>query len=123
RNKKLPYIHERFQRLREQKELRILWRLPVMVASTVEALSPEDGERVPFTRDKHYAMHGEILMMVLVVSFAVFLLFLVLLPCLKRRYTHHSDLSEEDASWSGRVKPSPVPVVVVIKLEDSVLEE
>lgn len=84
-----------------------------MVASTVEALSPEDGERVPFTRDKHYAMHGEILMMGLVVSFAVFLLFLVLLPCLKRRYTHHSDVSEEDASWSGRVKPSPVPVVVV----------
>ncbi|KAF8102502.1 hypothetical protein N665_0198s0202 [Sinapis alba] len=84
-----------------------------MVTSTVEAaLSPEDGEPVHFTRDKHYAMHGEILMMVLVVSFAVFLLFLVLLPCLKRRYTHHSDLSEEDASWSGRVKPSPAVVSI-----------
>ncbi|CAH8360506.1 unnamed protein product [Eruca vesicaria subsp. sativa] len=86
-----------------------------MVASnTVEALSPEDGERVHFTRDRHYAMHGEILMMVLVVSFAIFLVFLVLLPCLKRRYTHHSDLSEEDASWSGRVKPQS-PVVVSIQ--------
>ncbi|ESQ42521.1 hypothetical protein EUTSA_v10015911mg [Eutrema salsugineum] len=78
-----------------------------MVTSTDDALSPEDGEQLPFTRDRHYAMHGEILMVVLVISFAVFLLFLVLLPCLKRRYTHHSDLSEEDPS-SGRVKPSPV---------------
>lgn len=84
-----------------------------MVTSTVEALSPEDGERVHFTKDKHYAMHGEILMMVLVVSFAAFLLFLVLLPCLKRRYTHHSDVSEEEASWSGRVKPAPVVVVSI----------
>ncbi|XP_018452568.1 uncharacterized protein LOC108823784 [Raphanus sativus] len=86
-----------------------------MVTSTVEALSPEDGERVLFTRDKHYAMHGEILMMVLVVSFAAFLLFLALLPCLKRRYAYNSDLSEEDASWSGRVKSAPVPVIVVSK--------
>ncbi|KAL1197220.1 hypothetical protein V5N11_004768 [Cardamine amara subsp. amara] len=80
-----------------------------MVTPTVEeALSPEDGERRLFTRDRHYAMHGEILMVVLVVIFAVFLLFLVLLPCLKRRYCHQSDLSE-DASWSGRLnKHSPV---------------
>ncbi|XP_019088735.1 PREDICTED: uncharacterized protein LOC109127731 [Camelina sativa] len=79
-----------------------------MVTSTVEALSPVDAEGLPFTRDKHYAMHGEILTVVLVISFAVFLLFLVLLPCLKRRYSHQSDLSEEEASSSGRLKPLPV---------------
>ncbi|EOA14890.1 hypothetical protein CARUB_v10028219mg [Capsella rubella] len=72
-----------------------------------EALSPEDAEGLPFTRDKHYAMHGEILTLLLVTSFALFLLFLVLLPCLKRRYSHQSDLSEE-ASSSGTLKPLPV---------------
>lgn len=78
-----------------------------MVTPTVEALSPEDGERRPFTRDRNYAMHGEVLMVVFVVIFAVFLMFLVLLPCLKRRYSHQSDLSE-DASWSGRLNHLPV---------------
>lgn len=87
--------------------MRIFEITSLMVTSTVEASSPEDGERLTFTRDRHYAMHGEILTVVLVISFAVFLLFLVLLPCLKRRYSHQSDLSEE-ASWSGTLKPSPV---------------
>jgi hypothetical protein len=82
-----------------------------MVTSTVKALGPEDGERLRITKDKHYAMHSEIWMIVLVISFAVFLLFIVLLPCLKRRYSHHSDLSlSEDASCNGSLKPSPVVV-------------
>ncbi|CAA7032317.1 unnamed protein product [Microthlaspi erraticum] len=82
-----------------------------MVTSTVEALSPEDGERIPITKDKHYAMDSEIWMIVLVISFAAFLLFIVFLPCLKRRYCHHSDLSlSEDSSCNGKLKPSPVVV-------------
>ncbi|CAN8253201.1 unnamed protein product [Cochlearia groenlandica] len=84
----------------------------VLLTSTVEeALSPQDGgETFFFTKDRHYAIHGEILMIVLVICFAVFLLLLVLLPCLKRRYTlHHSDLSPGACS-TGRLKPLPVLV-------------
>uniref|UniRef100_A0A6N2LYG9 Uncharacterized protein n=1 Tax=Salix viminalis TaxID=40686 RepID=A0A6N2LYG9_SALVM len=45
-------------------------------------------EREPlYSHDKHFALHGEILMIVLVGVFSIFLLSIVLIPCLKQNRT------------------------------------
>lgn len=36
------------------------------------------------SQDRHYALHGQVMMLVLILIFCIFLLFLVFLPCLRR---------------------------------------
>lgn len=73
-------------------------------SSSSSAVSPalcpghEDGGFRLIMRDKEYGLHGKILMLVLVFSFALYLLILVALPFLKRNRAFHlqdSDSIEE----------------------------
>lgn len=59
-------------------------RLPVSPAVSPGNLSPRQEDELVFMRDKRYGLHGEILMLVLVASFSLFLVVLVAFPCMKR---------------------------------------
>lgn len=65
---------------------------------------PED--EIVFMGDKRYGLHGEILMLVLVLAFSVFLVLLVALPCIKRSTSRNS----ESGSSSGVSAPSSIPL-------------
>lgn len=56
---------------------------------------PEDG--LLFLRDRHFELHGEIMMFALVAFFSLFILFLVMLPYLKRLCNHESEYADSVA--------------------------
>lgn len=58
------------------------------------SIAPQQDDQLPFLHDKHYALDGEIMMFVLVVFFSIFILFLVMLPCLRRIRNHDSGCSD-----------------------------
>lgn len=81
-----------------------IWEAPRRLLSSSVVVSPalcpgnEDGEFLLIMRDKAYGLHGETLMLVLVLSFALFLVILVALPFLKRNrdfHLQHSDSIHE----------------------------
>ncbi|GLU02564.1 hypothetical protein SLE2022_198100 [Rubroshorea leprosula] len=45
-------------------------------------LEPQDG--LLFSNDRHYALHGEILLLVFVLAFIIFLALIILIPWLRR---------------------------------------
>lgn len=73
---------------------------------------PEDG--LLFLRDRHFELHGEIMMFALVAFFCLFILFLVMLPYLKH-------LSNNESEYSGSVAPQnscPFPWLRKRRMED-----
>lgn len=61
----------------------------------------EDGEFLLIVHDKAYGFHGKILMLVLVLSFALFLVIVVALPFLKRNTDFHLQHSDSiDELWN-----------------------
>lgn len=70
------------------------WSAPITRLSPAMApgnfpKQPED--EIVFMGDKRYGLHGEILMLVLVIVFSVFLVLLVALPCVKRNNSKDSE--------------------------------
>lgn len=70
------------------------WSAPITRLSPAMApgnfpKQPED--EIVFMGDKRYGFHGEILMLVLVLAFSVFLVLLVALPCIKRNTSSDSE--------------------------------
>ncbi|KAJ1376445.1 putative transmembrane protein [Sesbania bispinosa] len=65
----------------------------------------EDG--VQFSDDKHYALHGKIMLLVIVITFSLFLMFILMIPCLKNRVrrSHESETDGSD-SIAGRKRRS-----------------
>lgn len=61
-------------------------------------------DEIVFMGDKRYGLHGEILMLVLVIAFSVFLVLLVALPCVKRNNSRDS----ESGSGSGSEASSSI---------------
>ncbi|CAL1368917.1 unnamed protein product [Linum trigynum] len=80
-----------------------------MLSSLVSAEVPrQQGEEElapPFSHDKRYGLHGEILMLVVVGIFAIFILLLIaVIPCLKRNAAgnHSSEELFSQSSPRGR---------------------
>ncbi|KAK9998315.1 hypothetical protein SO802_017918 [Lithocarpus litseifolius] len=46
----------------------------------------QQQDELLFLKDRHFELHGEIMMFVLVAMFSLFILFLVVLPCLRVRH-------------------------------------
>lgn len=57
-------------------------------------------DEIVFMGDKRYGLHGEILMLVLVIAFSVFLVLLVALPCVKRNNSRGSESGSGSGSGS-----------------------
>ncbi|KAL5750565.1 hypothetical protein ACOSP7_025168 [Xanthoceras sorbifolium] len=81
-------------------------------SSSSPAMSPDDNDNYNYLHlvgDKRYALHGKILMLVLVLGFSLFLVLLVALPCLKRRNSRDTD--ESQRRWCFiRQKKKPTSV-------------
>ncbi|KAJ6754970.1 hypothetical protein OIU79_027563 [Salix purpurea] len=71
--------------------MKTTWVSPKPQFSSSPAMAPTYAplqQREPlYSHDKHFALHGEILMIVLVGVFSIFLLSIVLIPCLKQNRT------------------------------------
>ncbi|KAL9404739.1 hypothetical protein Peur_001711 [Populus x canadensis] len=62
----------------------------------VPIYAPQEQREPPLSHDKYFALHGGILMLVLVGFFSIFLISLVLVPCLKRSRTPESGDDDDD---------------------------
>lgn len=75
-------------------------------SSSSPAMAPKgDGAYPGMVSDKRYALHGEILMIVLILSFSIFLVLLISLPWLRRRRRRireaRGEVEEEDDNDGG----------------------
>ncbi|XP_068339883.1 uncharacterized protein [Pyrus communis] len=69
------------------------------------ASSPQDQDGIRFLLDRHYALHGEVMMVVVIFLFAAFIFCLLVFPCLRRAKNRHLRSSpDEDSDAVG--KPS-----------------
>ncbi|CAN6693038.1 unnamed protein product [Malus baccata var. baccata] len=69
------------------------------------ASSPQDQDGIRFLLDRHYALHGEVMMVVVILLFAAFIFCLLVFPCLRRAKNRHLLSSlDEDSDVVG--KPS-----------------
>lgn len=73
------------------------------LSSVSPAMAPGYPNELLFLRDKHFETNGKIMMFVLVAVFSLFILFLVMLPCLKRA-------SHQEPEHSGSVTPPKCPL-------------
>lgn len=64
----------------------------------------QDQDGIPFLSDRHFALHGEVMMVVVVVLFAAFILCLAVLPCLKRAKSPQQQLNSVDEEDSAVVE-------------------
>ncbi|XP_008221399.1 PREDICTED: uncharacterized protein LOC103321376 [Prunus mume] len=64
----------------------------------------QDRDGIPFLSDRHFALHGEVMMVVVVVLFAAFILCLAVLPCLKRAKSPQPRLNSVDEEDSAVVE-------------------
>uniref|UniRef100_A0A6N2L3F1 Uncharacterized protein n=1 Tax=Salix viminalis TaxID=40686 RepID=A0A6N2L3F1_SALVM len=60
-------------------------------AAMVTTYTPQHQGKPLYVHDKHFGLHGEVLMFVAVGIFFIFLVSLLLFPCLKRRRTQESE--------------------------------
>ncbi|OMO82819.1 hypothetical protein CCACVL1_11743 [Corchorus capsularis] len=72
------------------------------IPPSMEPSRPPTGELV-LSHDKHFALHGEIWLLVMVLGFALFLVFIIVFPRLRRRSRRRS--SESDVSDSNINSP------------------
>ncbi|KAE8039313.1 hypothetical protein FH972_011737 [Carpinus fangiana] len=78
------------------------------LSSLSPSMPPEYPNELLFLHDKHFELNGEIMMFVLVAVFSLFILFLVLLPCLKRSSGQESGQESEHSGSVTRQK-CPLP--------------
>ncbi|KAG6735351.1 hypothetical protein NC652_002937 [Populus alba x Populus x berolinensis] len=65
----------------------------------VPIYAPQEQREPPLSNDKYFALHGGILMLVLVGFFSIFLISLVLVHCLRRsRAPESGDDDDEDST-------------------------
>ena len=64
----------------------------------------QQDDEIMFLRDKNFELHGEIMMFVLVAIFFLFILFLIMLPCLRQPSNHEPEYSDSVAP-----KKCPLP--------------
>ena len=64
-------------------------------------------DEVPFSEDKHFALHGEIVLLVLVTVFFLFIVFILMIPRLKKRATrsHESETEGDSNIIAGHNNP------------------
>ncbi|KAF9675694.1 hypothetical protein SADUNF_Sadunf09G0059100 [Salix dunnii] len=69
-------------------------------AAMVTTYTPQQQGEPLYVHDKHFGLHGEVLMIVVVGIFFIFLVSLLLFPCLKRRRTPDSE-DDSDSTMQG----------------------
>ncbi|KAM6578298.1 hypothetical protein CsatB_030135 [Cannabis sativa] len=64
-------------------EAQPMWLAPDAAAMPPQL--PQQGElQLPFLRDKRYAFHGQIMMLIVFAIFSIFICFVAIVPCLHR---------------------------------------
>ncbi|CAK8565969.1 unnamed protein product [Lathyrus sativus] len=70
----------------------------------MSSYSPQqlEDDIVQFSFDKNYALHGKIILLVVVIGFSLFMVFIFMIPCVKKHATRcqepetgHGDSMEE----------------------------
>ncbi|VVA16534.1 PREDICTED: LOC18775548 [Prunus dulcis] len=81
------------------------WALHKLLSMSPAMAPNQDQEQdgIPFLSDRHFALHGEVMMVVVVVLFAAFILCLAVLPCLKRAKSPQLRLNSVDEEDSAVV--------------------
>ncbi|KAI5321662.1 hypothetical protein L3X38_030733 [Prunus dulcis] len=81
------------------------WALHKLLSISPAMAPNQDQEQdgIPFLSDRHFALHGEVMMVVVVVLFAAFILCLAVLPCLKRAKSPQLRLNSVDEEDSAVV--------------------
>ncbi|KAJ7964228.1 putative Transmembrane protein [Quillaja saponaria] len=75
--------------MRQQQDMKMSLTLLAPRLSTKPAMIPasansQQQDELQFSDDKHYAKHGEIMLLVLVIAFSLFIFLIVTIPCLRR---------------------------------------
>ncbi|KAL6275615.1 hypothetical protein ACE6H2_019216 [Prunus campanulata] len=79
------------------------WALHKLLSMSPAMAPNQDQDGILFLRDRHFALHGEVMMVVVVVLFAAFILCLLVLPCLKRAKSPRPRLNSVDEEDSAVV--------------------
>ncbi|OMO85004.1 hypothetical protein CCACVL1_10495 [Corchorus capsularis] len=85
-----------------------------MATTSPPLLSPDDprqdDDHILFSRDRHFALHGEIMMLIFLLLFAAFLCFLLFFLYIKRSRRNADDFQDYSSDQvSPTAKASAVP--------------
>ncbi|XWS67274.1 hypothetical protein CRYUN_Cryun05aG0273400 [Craigia yunnanensis] len=83
---------------------------PPLLSSSMAPDDSQQDDHLLFSRDRNFALHGEIMMLIFLLLFAVFLSFLLLFLYIKRSRSNANlqDSSEQiSSSKFSRVSPRP----------------
>lgn len=69
------------------------------------SLSPQQLDGVQFSDDKNFALQGKIMLLVLVSIFSLFILLILMLPCLKKHVRRSHELERDGDSMVGQKIP------------------
>ncbi|KAL2332994.1 hypothetical protein Fmac_014207 [Flemingia macrophylla] len=67
-----------------------------MTTYTSFSPQPQEDDQVQFSHDKHFALHGKILLLSFLTIFFVLFAFVLLFPCMRKRFTNSHDGSGTD---------------------------
>ncbi|WJX66535.1 hypothetical protein P8452_51087 [Trifolium repens] len=63
----------------------------------------EDDDNVQFSDDKNYAFDGKIMFLVLVIVFSLFMVFILMVPCLKKRARRSHEQETDSMAESNSI--------------------
>ncbi|OMP02451.1 hypothetical protein COLO4_11078 [Corchorus olitorius] len=78
--------------------------IPPSMEPSPSSSRPPTGELV-LSHDKHFALHGEIWLLVMVLGFALFLVFIIVFPRLRRRRRRSSESDVSDSNINNSPPP------------------
>ncbi|KAK7333199.1 hypothetical protein VNO80_29964 [Phaseolus coccineus] len=70
------------------------------------SFSPQQEDEVQFSDDKHFALHGKILLLVFISVFFLLFIFVLMLPWLRKRRGSHDSGTDEDSNIEAQNNPS-----------------
>ncbi|WVY93341.1 hypothetical protein V8G54_032429 [Vigna mungo] len=70
------------------------------------SFSPQQEDEVQFSRDKNFALHGKILLLVFLSAFVILFIFVLMMPWLRKRRGSRDSGTEEDSNIEGQNNPS-----------------
>lgn len=89
-----------------------------------DSYSPQQLEEAQFSHDKNFAKHGKIMLLVLVMIFSLFFVFILMIPCLKKRRARGSHERETggDFTIAGQIRSTPSHLFLGRRKEDTTLD-
>ncbi|KAG2394930.1 uncharacterized protein HKW66_Vig0076950 [Vigna angularis] len=69
-------------------------------------ICPQQEDEVQFSRDKNFALHGKILLLVFLSAFLLLFIFVLMMPWLRKRRASRDSGTEEDSNIESQNNPS-----------------